>query len=270
VHDGTHTQPQPGLTRRRLFAIGGAATAATLMPVDVLTKAAGASSTASPSYLRRSTYTALGTPDFRLSQGALSIPLKLERVSDLGGDAPSGSEDAFSLQFSASGSRRIEQGISTLKHPEIGEFDLFAVPVDPPGTIQNYEVVVNRSVEAPRRAPQPAGEGRSDPALRGAEPERSGAEPRPLLRRVSARRAPKGVVCKVVLAPGAEVETVAAWLTRGDRVLAARARQNVQRDRLTVRLRPGRRLRGVRYHVVVVATDSDGNMVSRRVRVRPR
>jgi hypothetical protein len=269
VHDGTHTQPQPGLTRRRLFAIGGAATAATLMPIDVLTKAAGASSTASPSYLKRSTYTALGTPDFRLSQGMLSIPLKLERVSDLGGDATSGSEDAFSLQFSASGSRRIEQGISTLSHPEIGEFDLFAVPVDPPGSNQTYEVVVNRSVGAPRRPPKPGAAGQSDSAPRAGEP-RSGDEPRPLLRRVSARRVPKGVVCKIGLAPGADVEHVATWLTRGDRILAARARQNVQRDRLTVRLRPARRLRGVRYHVVVVATDSDGNMVSRRVRVRPR
>jgi hypothetical protein len=46
---------------------------------------------------------------------------------------------AFSLFFDASEPDRREQQIFRLEHPELGEFDLFLVPVGP----QQYEAVVN-------------------------------------------------------------------------------------------------------------------------------
>jgi hypothetical protein len=46
---------------------------------------------------------------------------------------------AFSLFFGSSDSQPREQQIFTLRHPELGEFDLFLVPVGP----QQYEAVIN-------------------------------------------------------------------------------------------------------------------------------
>jgi hypothetical protein len=46
---------------------------------------------------------------------------------------------AFSLFFDAAGGELLEQQIFTLRHSELGEFDLFLVPVGP----QLYEAVIN-------------------------------------------------------------------------------------------------------------------------------
>lgn len=263
-HDPPIHHP-PGLTRRRLLALSGAATAATLVPVDALTKAAAASSggaSGAPAYLRRSTYTGLRSPDFRLRRGAVSTRAKLEHVSNLQHVEASAAEDAFSLGFSGPVSPVVEHGISTLSHPELGEFELFVAPVERPGAGQTYEAIVNRSVGVPRNPPE-AGSRRT--AGDGAP--RAGRQPRSVLRRLSTRRTPKGVVCNVALAPDAEVDQLVAWLMRRDRVLAATSRQHVRRDRLTFRLRTAHPLRGRRYDVVIVATEADGRMTSKRARV---
>jgi hypothetical protein len=48
-------------------------------------------------------------------------------------------QPAFSLFFDAAGGEPRDQQIFTLRHPELGEFDLFLVPVGP----QQYEAVIN-------------------------------------------------------------------------------------------------------------------------------
>ena len=48
-------------------------------------------------------------------------------------------QPAFSLFFDAPGGELREQQIFTLRHSELGEFDLFLVPVGP----QRYEAVIN-------------------------------------------------------------------------------------------------------------------------------
>jgi hypothetical protein len=50
---------------------------------------------------------------------------------------------AFSLLFNAPGPDHLPQQIFTLAHPDLGEFDLFLVPLGPLGDSMRYEAVVN-------------------------------------------------------------------------------------------------------------------------------
>jgi hypothetical protein len=52
-------------------------------------------------------------------------------------------QPAFSLIFNAPGPAFMEQQIFTLEHAELGEFDLFLVPLGPKGDRMRYEAVVN-------------------------------------------------------------------------------------------------------------------------------
>jgi hypothetical protein len=239
------------------LAIGGTATAAMLVSGEAVVKAAVPGSGA-PAYLRRSPYAGLSSPDFALTRGTTRAALRLEGISDLQGAA--GSDDAFSLAFS--GPPNVEQGISTLRHPELGNFELFLAPVDRSDQRQTYEAVINRSMGVPRQPPGPQPQGDKPPEAPRVR--------RALLRRVSARRTNKGVSCTVVLDPASNVEQVVAWLMRRDRVLAASSHRVGARSRLTLRLRTHRRLRARRYAVVVIATDADGQMSAARVRVSKR
>jgi hypothetical protein len=66
-------------------------------------------------------------------------PLELELASC--DESPHARPDhpAFSLIFDAPSTERREQQIFTLSHAELGEFDLFLVPVGP----QQYQAVIN-------------------------------------------------------------------------------------------------------------------------------
>jgi hypothetical protein len=122
------------LTRRRALQLGGLTALATALRV-----APPAVAAATPSHLRRSTYTGLSSRDFT----AGGAPLRLVEVADLGPAALAGHEDAFLLAFSGSG---LGQGIHTLTHPELGSFELFLVPAGPAG---RHQAVIDRSVGAP-------------------------------------------------------------------------------------------------------------------------
>lgn len=75
-------------------------------------------------------------------EGGESVEATLAEVSDRG-DAPAeGERDrAFSLLFQGAGNVRIPQGIHRLRHPELGEMDLFLVPVGPDDEGTRFEAV---------------------------------------------------------------------------------------------------------------------------------
>lgn len=258
-HDIPHG---PALTRRRLLVAGGAATAAVLVPVEA--RASTGPHTRTPSHLRRSSYASLRTPDFRLANGGASTVVRLDGVGDLSDARLAGSEDAFSLAFSGDPLAQVAETQSTLSHPELGSFELLVAPVGKPGARQDYEAIVNRSVGVPRDPPDAPPAPGAGAASGSSQEDHRG----PGLRQVRTRRTPKGVVCTLTLERGdGGAYTLAAWLMRRDRVVAVASRRHVRRDRVVLRLEPERRLRRGRYDVVVVATDADGGLTSRRTRL---
>ena len=70
-------------------------------------------------------------------------PLELELASC--DESPHARPDhpAFSLEFHAPGPGHLPQQIFTLEHAELGEFDLFLVPLGPEGNRMRYEAVIN-------------------------------------------------------------------------------------------------------------------------------
>lgn len=165
------------------------------------------------------------------------------------------SEDAFALEFSSQ--QQLEEGIHTFAHPELGTFDLFVAPV---GRQPGYEVVVNRSVGAPKHAPQP-------PPARNALPK----EHKPKhsrVRRITARRLASAVMCEIALTERAHVKSAVVWLVRGDRVVAARSIRRVHGRRIALRLAFRRRPRGGRYKVIVATTDRSGKVEFEDARIK--
>lgn len=65
------------------------------------------------------------------------LELRLTSCDELGG-APEGARQPFSLIFH--GDFLVPQQIWTLRHPRLGELDLFMVPLGPDG---RYEVIFN-------------------------------------------------------------------------------------------------------------------------------
>jgi hypothetical protein len=108
--------------------------------------AAAPAAAASGRHLLRSSYTRLATRSF--STGAAKVRLK--SISDVAGAAldPSlaGSEHAFVLTFSGPLGKPLESGIHTLRHPELGTFELFISPVTQPSSDRSYEAVIDRSM----------------------------------------------------------------------------------------------------------------------------
>ena len=133
------------LTRRTLLRNGAAAAAAAMLGARPWSPASAA---ASVNHLKRSTYTPLVGQSF----APASVELSLVSVSDVAGakhaKALAGSEDAFVLTFSGPASSPLESGIQRLRHPRIGEFEMFLSPVGQPGRDRRYEAVVDRSVAA--------------------------------------------------------------------------------------------------------------------------
>jgi hypothetical protein len=66
-------------------------------------------------------------------------PLEVELTSCVESPHARPDHPAFSLFFRASDREHREQQIFTLRHAELGEFDLFLVPVGP----RDYEAVIN-------------------------------------------------------------------------------------------------------------------------------
>jgi hypothetical protein len=269
--------PARGVTRRRLLATGGVAGAAAIVGFRPWAPDQAAAASDVPNYLLRSSYLSLSSPSF----SAAGLPLKLEGVSDLPpavrGGSLAGSEDAFALAFSSP--QDVAQGLYTFSHADLGEFDFFIAPVEQKsGT---YEVVVNRSVNAPRHAPkqrpprdtgssstadQPANgtAGSGDSSAPGTQ---SAAKRGPHVRRISARRLAHAVVAEVVLEPDVKVKRASVWLLRGERVVSAATVRQLHGSRFAIRLPMSHRPRGGRYNLIVATTDRHGRDEFKRAKV---
>jgi hypothetical protein len=75
------------------------------------------------------------------SLGGAELSLTLSRCDESPHARPD--HPAFSLLFHAPGAGHLPQQIFTLEHPELGELDLFLVPLGPDGDRMQYEAVVN-------------------------------------------------------------------------------------------------------------------------------
>jgi hypothetical protein len=108
--------------------------------------AAAPAAASSGRHLVRSSYTGLVRRRF----AAGSAELRLQSISDVAGAALdaslAGSEDAFVLTFSGRLAQPLESGIHTLRHPDLGTFELFISPVKRPSADCRYEAVIDRSV----------------------------------------------------------------------------------------------------------------------------
>jgi hypothetical protein len=261
--------PTRGMTRRRLLATGGAAGAAAVVGFQPWSPAAAkAAAGDSPAYLRRSSYLALSSPDFSTSRLGQLAGVKLASVADLGAadvdKALVNNDDAFALMFTSD--TAFEAGTRTFAHPDFGVFELFIAPVEGRGS---YEVIVNRTVGVPKRAPQPPPpqSGSSAPVDKK-PPATKKHGPPPNVRTAHLRRVGKDVVAQIGLEPGAHVKSVAVWLTRGGLVVAAGSERHLHgHDRLNLRLPMHKRLRGGRYELTVGTKDRGGHSEYKRVKI---
>jgi hypothetical protein len=242
------------VTRRRLLATGGAAGAAAAL--GRFPAIADAADPAVPDYLGRSSYLALSTQTFAVG----TTTATLEAVTDLPAvseDAKlAASEDAFSLLFSTAAP--VEPAIQAFSHPDLGQFEFFIAPIEDEG---KYEVVVNRSVNAPKFYPrQPGHTGPAAPPKPGAKPP-PGAPPvhRASVKRVTARRLARGYACAVALEPGAHVKSATIWISRGGLVVASTHVKHVHGNRITASIPTKHRPRGGRYDVTVQTKDRHGH-----------
>jgi hypothetical protein len=103
------------------------------------------SAAAAPGHLLRSSYA--GREGQRFVAG--SVDLRLISVADLAGASVDrslrGSEDAFALVFSGPLDAALEAGTHTVRHADLGRFELFVAPVERPRSDRRYEAVVDRS-----------------------------------------------------------------------------------------------------------------------------
>lgn len=281
------------LTRRRAIQAGGAVTAALLLELHTGRALAASpalsrtSDTGAPGYLRRSTYAGLSSGDFTAVGD--SATLALTAVGDLDDPTLAGADDAFRLALVASGSDPLAQGVYTLSHPEIGQFDAFVVPVGPAGSNTDYELIVNRSVivpnmDGPPGAPQQSatGTGSTPPApasvAGGSGPAPSAgpavtatAAPAPsprhpgasqaLTRRVTVRRHAHGAEVDVMLAQGPPVRSLYVRLRRGAHHYSART-NDVNGARTRVLLPATRRLAAGRYELTITVVRFDGGVAT--------
>ena len=247
--------PERGVTRRRLLATGGVAGAAAVTGFRPWTAEAAPAAPASdtPAYLLRSSYASLSTQTFRSSYLGRTADLTLTSVRDLPG--LKSSEDAFALEFSPAANAPLEPGIHTFAHPDLGVFGMFIASVERGG---GYEVVVNRSVGAPKHAPKPprANPGPVAPPKDPPKPAPHARKPR--VRRIGARRTARGVVAEVDFNGSVHLKLVTVWLLRSGRVVAASTARNVHGKRKALKLPTHRRPRGGRYELIVGTRDRSG------------
>jgi hypothetical protein len=282
------TAPPPAgasdLTRRQALQAGGATAAAAfafLHPWATAVARAADGSSDVPKHLLRSSYVDLSNKEFATGAGVL----RLEGVSDLPAAAQVASfvdsEDAFALVFS--GPSTAAAGPVTLRHSDLGTFDMY---VGPRGDDGRYGVVVNRVLsnkESRRTPPKPAkpspapvvppdqgldtrtGAPAAPAAASGPKPKRRNK----VIRSVETKRTKRGAKVVVELDPSADIRELTGWLKRDERVVATNSLK-VRRKRAAFNLKPGRKLRNGVYQLTLIAVDADGDQHARNVRVRLR
>jgi hypothetical protein len=225
-----------------------------------LASAQAATASDTPSYLLRSSYLSLSTQSFGTSLRGQTSDLTLLSVDDLQAAAAdkslAGSEDAFSLSFAANSALTPE--IHTFSHPDLGVFDLFVAPVENQG---RYEVVVNRSVNAPKHYPSPPRSQTgpvSTPKPDAKPPPGAPKLPKPLMRRLRARRAGRAVVVDVAFEHPADLKWAVVWLSRKNVVVGTATAKHVHGKHAALKIAFRKRLRGGRYELTVGAMDRRG------------
>ena len=265
-----HPLPQGrGLTRRSLLATGGIAGAAMATGIKPWAARAATTSPDTPSYLLRSSYLSLSTQSFGTSLRGQTSDLTLMSVDDLAAAATdkslAASEDAFSLSFAASSPLSAE--IHTFSHPDLGVFDLFIAPVENQG---RYEVVVNRSVNAPKHYPPAprSQDGPVSPPKPDAGPPPGAPKPKkPLIHRVRSRRAGRTVVADVTFEHSADLKWAVVWLSRRGVVVGSATAKRVHGKHVSLRIPFRKRLRGGRYELTVGTMDRHGHDEYKATRV---
>lgn len=97
--------------------------------------------------LTRSSFSGLLDQPFDAGSTLNRLALVLTAVRDLPQAESQGlvdSEDCFVLRFSGPARRPLEQGTYTLRHPALGAFPMFLVPMGANGEGRAYEAVFNR------------------------------------------------------------------------------------------------------------------------------
>jgi hypothetical protein len=245
-----------GVTRRSLLASGGVAGAALAAGIRPWAPATAEAATDTPSYLIRSSYQSLSTNSFGASLRGDTADLTLLSIDDLAAAATdkslAGSEDAFSLTFSSSAPLTHE--IHTFSHPDLGVFDLFVAAV---GNQGRYEVLVNRSVNAPKHYPKPPPTATTTPAPTAPAPHAPGVPKpkKPLVHRLRARRAGNAVIADVTFEHKADLKWAVVWLSRRGVVIGSATVRHAHAKHLALRIPFRKRLRGGHYELTLGTMD---------------
>jgi hypothetical protein len=129
-------------TRGGFLKAGGAAVASVGVGSVAHAAAGGGAARDSLAHLRRATYEPLLRSTFHVQHPHGAIDAELTEVTGL---TPARKEgEAFSLVFETKRDERITQGTYTLKHPAMGTFSLFLVPIGKARRGYQLETVVNR------------------------------------------------------------------------------------------------------------------------------
>ena len=122
------------ITRRRLIAMGGAATAVASVPGFLMPARAAAAET----WFTRASYSGRVGETFYMSlAGGGRAGLKLAAVT--------GTDDAFDLVFAPTSSTEHAQSTRTFTHAVLGRNDFFVMPFKTPKSPLKYGVSINRS-----------------------------------------------------------------------------------------------------------------------------
>lgn len=151
-----------GIPRRRFLKVSALASCAAALEAQLpnlaLAQKGDGKSSALPadlfdavSLFNRSTFAPLVESDFSVHPSGLRTrTLTLTEIRDLpqadGSDArATDPEECFSLLFRDTGRIALKQGSYLIKHPQLGSFALFLVPMKSNGAGSSYEAVFNRA-----------------------------------------------------------------------------------------------------------------------------
>ena len=130
---------------RRSFLAGSAAAAAAVWaaPLMISPVAALAATPPAAARLTRPMFTPLLHSSFTMGTYPDAVSVVLAEIGDLPSSTRVGDPNAFSLIFQAPRNYLGPQALRHFRHPQIGDIQLLAVPIDRAVVSRYYEVIVN-------------------------------------------------------------------------------------------------------------------------------
>ena len=136
-------------SRRRFLVYSGTAALSTVVAIATGSHNVGQAKTArsltrnnaAMAQMHAATFKPLEQSTFRIQGKSGSTPLKLMQVSEHPMEA---NMEQFSLAFEGSRQTPLAQGTYRLKHPQLGQMDLFLVPAAPGNRSQSYNATFSR------------------------------------------------------------------------------------------------------------------------------